>query len=86
MAEVMIDYNEVKEHSFSPFFGAGTAKMVDDIYRNEGSKITATGLVDDMDTISNANEGTRAVISAQVSGIAGYHRFQGQVQQVQLPL
>ena len=83
---VMIDYNEVNENSLSPFFGAGSARPVDFIYRNEGTKISAAGLVDDAETIDNDSQGTKAVVSAQISGIAGYNKYQGQVQIVKLPL
>jgi len=83
---VMIDYTTGTEHSLSPFFGAGTAKAVDFIHRNEGIKTTAAGLVDDADSIDNQTSQNEAIISAQVSGIAGYARYQGQVQMVKLPL
>ena len=83
---VMLDYRKGTEHSLSPFFGAGTAKPVDWIYRNEGEKTTAAGLVDDASTIDNASAGTTAVISAQVSGIAGYTKYQGQITMVEIPI
>ena len=83
---VMLDYRKGTEHSLSPFFGAGTAKPVDWIYRNEGEKTTAAGLVDDASGIDNASAGTTAVISAQVSGIAGYTKYQGQITMVEIPV
>jgi len=83
---VMLDYRKGTEHSLSPFFGAGTAKPVDWIYRNEGVKTTAAGLVDAADGIDNASAGTTAVISAQISGIAGYTKYQGQITMVDIPI
>jgi hypothetical protein len=86
MSGVMIDWKEGTEHSLSPFFGAGTAKAVDWIHRNEGIKTNAAGLVDDMDEISNTSSGKTAVLSASISGIAGYTRFQGSVSLVEIPV
>ena len=85
---VMLDYKTGDQHSISPFFGAGTAKPIDWIYRDEGTKITATGLVDDADKIENKNNLSEkiAVVSAQISGIAGYTRYQGQVSMVKIPV
>jgi hypothetical protein len=40
----MIDWKKGQEHSLSPFFGAGTAKAVDWIHRDEGEKTNAAGL------------------------------------------
>ena len=82
---VMLDYRSGTEHSLSPFFGAGTAKPVDWIYRNEGKKITAAGLVGDADGIDNTT-GQTAILSAQVSGIAGYTKYQGQITMVEIPV
>ena len=88
MSGVMLDYKQGGAHSLSPFFGAGTAKPIDWIYRDEGTKITATGLVDDADKIENKNNLSEkiAVVSAQISGIAGYTRYQGQVSMVTIPV
>ena len=85
---IMLDYKRGTEHSLSPFFGAGTAKPVDWIHRNEGEKTTAAGLVDDAKKIDNkSNKSSKtAVISAQISGIAGYTKYQGQVSMVTIPL
>ncbi len=82
---IMLDYRKGTEHSLSPFFGAGTAKPVDWIYRNEGIKTTAAGLVDDASNIENSSAGNTAVISAQVSGIAGYTKYQGQITLIDIP-
>jgi len=83
---VMLDYRKGTEHSLSPFFGAGTAKPIDWIHREEGEKTTAAGLVDGADGIDNATSGTTAVLSAQISGIAGYTKYQGQITMVEIPL
>jgi hypothetical protein len=83
---IMLDYKKGTENSLSPFFGAGTASPVDWIYRNEGIKTTAAGLVEDADSIDNTSAGTTAVLSAQVSGIAGYTKYQGQVSLVEIPV
>ena len=82
----VIDQRRGQEHSLTPFNGAGTAKPIDWIHRDEGNKITSAALVDDADAITNASAGTTAVISAQVSGIAGYTKYQGQIVQVVIPL
>lgn len=83
---VMLDYKQGTEHSLSPFFGAGSAKPIDWIYRNEGEKTTAAALVDDASSIDNESGGKTAVISAQISGIAGYTKYQGQVTLVDIPV
>ena len=85
---VMLDYKTGDQHSISPFFGAGTAKPIDWIYRDEGTKTTATGLVEDANSIDNENDldNKIAVISAQISGIAGYTKYQGQVSMVTIPV
>lgn len=84
----VIDQRTGQEHSLTPFNGAGTAKPIDWIHRDEGNKVTSAALVDGIDGIDNeSNVGTRtAVISAQISGIAGYTKYQGQVVQVVVPL
>jgi len=86
--DIMLDHRAGTEKSLSPFFGAGTAKPVDWIYRNEGEKITAAGLVSSAGSIDNASDTATktAVISAQISGIAGYTKFQGQVTMVKVPV
>jgi hypothetical protein len=83
---IMIDWKQGHEHSLSPFFGAGTAKAVDWIHRDEGLKTNAAGLVDDMDEIGNQSAGKTAVLSANISGIAGYTKFQGSVSLVEIPV
>ena len=82
----IIDQRRGQEHSLTPFNGAGTAKPIDWIYRDEGYKITSAGLVEDAANITNVSSGNLAVISAQVSGIAGYTKYQGQIVQIQIPL
>jgi hypothetical protein len=82
----MIDWKKGQEHSLSPFFGAGTAKAVDWIHRDEGEKTNAAGLVDDMDAIENTSGEKTAILSASISGIAGYTRFQGSVSLVKIPV
>ncbi len=83
---VMLDYRKGTEHSLSPFFGAGTAKPIDWIHREEGIKTTAAGLVSGADSIDNSTGGSTAVLSAQISGIAGYTKYQGQITMVELPI
>ncbi len=82
----VIDQRVGQEHSLTPFNGAGTAKPIDWIHRDEGNKITSTALVDDAGAITNESAGNTAVISAQVSGIAGYTKYQGQIVQITIPL
>ena len=82
----VIDQRRGQEHSLTPFNGAGTAKPIDWIHRDEGYKITSAALVDDAESIANASGGTTAVISAQISGIAGYTKYQGQIVEVEIPL
>lgn len=86
MADVVIDYKSGTEHSLSPFFGAGDAHPVDWIHRNEGVKTTAAALMGSTGAIDNASAGQTAVISAQISGIAGYTKYQGQVSLVEIPV
>ena len=88
MSGVMLDYKQGGAHSLSPFFGAGTARPIDWIYRDEGEKTTAAGLVNDADEIENKNNISEkiAVVSAQISGIAGYTKCQGQVSMVKIPI
>ena len=85
---VVIDYKQGKEHSLSPFFAAGSAHAADWIHRDEGDKTVASGLVstaDEIDNKSNTSE-KKAVISAQISGIAGYTKYQGQVTMITVPV
>ena len=82
----VIDQRRGQEHSLTPFNGAGTAKPVDWIHRDEGNKITSAALVDAIDGIDNESGGMTAVISAQISGIAGYTKYQGQIVQILIPL
>ena len=88
MSGVMLDYKTGEQHSISPFFGAGTAKPIDWIYRDEGEKTTAAGLVNKINRIDNKSDPGQkiAVISAQISGIAGYTKYQGQVSMVKIPI
>jgi hypothetical protein len=83
---VMLDYRKGTEHSLSPFFGAGTAKPIDWIHREEGIKTTAAALCEGADSIDNGSSGSTAVLSAQISGIAGYTKYQGQITMVELPI
>ncbi len=82
----IIDQRRGQEHSLTPFNGAGTAKPIDWIHRDEGNKVTSAALVDSADSIDNASAGNVAVISAQISGIAGYTKYQGQVVEIILPI
>ncbi len=82
----VIDQRRGQEHSLTPFNGAGTAKPIDWIHRDEGNKITSTALVDDANSIDNTSSGSTAVISAQISGIAGYTKYQGQIVQIIIPI
>ena len=47
----VIDQRRGQEHSLTPFNGAGTAKPIDWIHRDEGNKITSAALVDDAEAI-----------------------------------
>lgn len=85
MSTVYLDYKSSSNYSLSPFFGAGIAKSMEWIHRNEGDKISAASLVDDIDAIENKSAGNFAVVSAQISGIAGFHRYQGQIEQIKIP-
>ena len=84
---VVIDYKQGTSYDLSPFFAAGSAHAADWIHRNEGEKTVASGLVSDAKQIDNKSDtGKRqAVISAQISGIAGYTKYQGQVTMVVVP-
>ena len=81
----VIDQRIGQEHSLTPFNGAGTAKPIDWIYRDEGEKTTSAALVEDANSIDNASGSGIAVISAQISGIAGYTKYQGQIVQIIIP-
>jgi len=82
----MIDYKSGTEHSLQPFPGAGSARAIDWIHRNEGIKTNAAAVVkSDPDKIDNKNEGKVAIISASISGIAGYTYYQGSVSMVEIP-
>jgi len=83
---VMMDYRSGQQHSISPFYGAGTAHMIDVIHRNEGKVISAQGLVEDISSVDNENDGNKIVRSASVQGISGYTKYQGSVEMVEIPL
>ncbi len=82
----VLDQRRGTEYSLSPFNAAGSARPIEFIHRNEGEKIVSAALVDDADSITNSSTSTVAVISANISGISGYTKYQGQVTQIVIPL